>query len=78
MKYYKERKRCEDKEIAMSTFTEWHIYNHLSISLEIGTCLFGIVWYWSVDNFVDGGLLVARAGHDVLVVRGDVATEDGG
>lgn len=30
-----------------------------------------------VDDLVDGGLLVARPRHDVLVVRRDVAAQDG-
>lgn len=30
-----------------------------------------------VDDLVDGGLLVAGAGHDVLVVRRDVTAQDG-
>ena len=31
--------------------------------------------YKSVHDFVDGGLLVAGAGHDILVVRRYVATQ---
>jgi len=29
----------------------------------------------SIHHFVDGGFLVARSGHDVLVVRRNVAAE---